>query len=117
MRPADTMMPLKNGGHPNMSNVNIMEFHVSKEHVRRENRKAFYLILFLALVSAGLVAKVLSTDEISDLFFPIIGLFVFVPPIYGSYKRIREGEAAYSVLELDERNGKSLCSTKTSKSS
>ena len=83
-----------------------MEFHVSTEHVRRESRKAVYLILFLAVVSAGLVAKVLSTDKISDLFFPIIGLFVFVPPIFGSYKRIREGKAAYPVLELDEPNGK-----------
>lgn len=83
-----------------------MEFHVSTEHVRRESRKAVYLILFLAVVSAGLLAKALSTDKISDLFFPIIGLFVFVPPIFGSYKRIREGKAAYPVLELDEPNGK-----------
>jgi len=83
-----------------------MEFHVSKEHVRRESRKAVYLILFLAVVSAGLVAKVLSTEKISDLFFPIIGLLVFAPPIFGSYKRIREGKGAYPVLELDELNGK-----------
>lgn len=83
-----------------------MEFHVSTEHVRRENRKAFYLILFLVVVSVGLVAKVLSTDKISDLFFPIIGLLVFVPPIFGSYKRIREGKAAYPVLEIDEPNRK-----------
>lgn len=83
-----------------------MEFHVSNEHVRRESRKAVYLILFLAVVSAGLVAKMLSTDKISDLFFPIIGLLVFVPPIFGSYKRIREGKAAYPVLELDEPSGK-----------
>jgi hypothetical protein len=83
-----------------------VEFHVSTEHVRRENRKAFYLILFLVVVSVGLVAKVLSTDKISDLFFPIIGLLVFVPPIFGSYKRIREGKAAYPVLEIDEPNRK-----------
>jgi hypothetical protein len=83
-----------------------MEFHVSKEHVRRERRKAVYLILFFAVASAGLVAKVLSTDKISDLFFPIIGLLVFVPPIFGGYKRISEGKAAYPVLELDEQNGK-----------
>ena len=80
----------------------IMEFHVSKEHVRRESRKAIYLIFFLAVVSAGLVAKVLSAEKISDLFFPTIGLLVFAPPILGSYKRIREGKAAYPVLELDE---------------
>jgi hypothetical protein len=83
-----------------------MEFHVSTEHVRRESRKAIYLVLFLAVVSAGLVAKVLSTEKIGDLFFPIIGLLVFVPPIFGSYKRIREGKAAYPILELDESNGK-----------
>ncbi|MFP5419472.1 MAG: hypothetical protein ACLGHA_10000 [Gammaproteobacteria bacterium] len=83
-----------------------MEFHVSTEHVRRESRKAVYLILFLAVVSAGLMAKVLSTDKISDLFFPIIGLLVLVPLIFGSYKRIREGKAAYPILELDEPNGK-----------
>jgi len=83
-----------------------MEFHVSKEHVRRESRQAGYLILFLAVLSAGLVAKVLSTDKISDLFFPIIGLLVFVPLIFGNYKRVREGKAAYPVLELDEPNGK-----------
>lgn len=52
------------------------------------------------------MAKALSTDKISDLFFPVIGLLVFVPPIFGSYKRIREGKAAYPVLELDEPNGK-----------
>ncbi len=52
------------------------------------------------------MTKVLSTEKISDLFFPIIGLLVFVPPILGSYKRIREGKAAYPVLELDESNGK-----------
>lgn len=83
-----------------------MEFHVSNEHVRRESRKAVYLILFLAVVSVGLVAKMLSTDKISDLFFPMMGLLVFVPPIFGSYKRIREGKAAYPILELDEPNGK-----------
>jgi len=83
-----------------------MEFHVSTEHVRRESRKAVYLILLLAVVSVGLVAKVPSTDKISDLFFPIIGLLVFVPPIFSSYKRVKEGEAAYPTLELDETNGK-----------
>jgi hypothetical protein len=83
-----------------------MEFHVSNEHVRRESRKAVYLILFLAVVSVGLVAKMLSIDKISDLFFPMMGLLVFVPPIFGSYKRIREGKAAYPILELDEPNGK-----------
>ena len=83
-----------------------MEFHVSKEHVRREIRKAGYLILFLAAASVGLMTKLLSTDKIGDLFFPIIGLLVFVPPIFGSYKRIREGKAAYPILELDELNGK-----------
>ena len=83
-----------------------MEFHVSKEHVRREGRKAIYLILFLAVVSVGLVAKGLSAEKISDLFFPIVGLLIFIPPIFGSYKRIKEGKAAYPVLELDEPNGK-----------
>lgn len=83
-----------------------MEFHVSNEHVRSERRKAVYLILFLAVVSIALMAKVLSADKISDLVYPIIGLLVFVPPIFGSFKRVREGRAAYPVLELDEPNGK-----------
>ncbi len=83
-----------------------MEFHVSKEHVQRESRKAVYLILFFAAVSAGLVAKLLHTNKISGLVFPIIGLLVFVPLIFSSYKRIKEGKAAYPVLELDEPNGK-----------
>lgn len=83
-----------------------MEFHVSNEHVRRERRKAVYLILFLAVISIALIAKVLNTDKISDLVYPIIGLLVFIPPIFGSYKRVREGKAAYPVLELDEPNGK-----------
>jgi hypothetical protein len=83
-----------------------MEFHVSNEHVRRERRKAVYLILFLAVISIALIAKVLNTDKISDLVYPIIGLLVFIPPIFGSYKRVREGKAAYPVLELNEPNGK-----------
>lgn len=83
-----------------------MEFHVSNEHVRRERRKAVYLILFLTAISSALIAKMLSSDKISDLVYPIIGLLVFVTPIFGSYKRIREGKAAYPVLELDEPNGK-----------
>ena len=84
----------------------MMEFHVSTEHVRRESRKAVYLILFLTVVSVVCVAKVLRPEKISDLFFPIMGLLVFVPPIFGIYKRIRQGQAAYPVLELDELNRK-----------
>jgi hypothetical protein len=83
-----------------------MEFHVSSKHVRRERRKAVYLILFLAVVSIALIEKVLSADKISDLVYPIIGLLIFIPPIFGSYKRVREGKAAYPVVELDEPNGK-----------
>ena len=83
-----------------------MEFHVSNKHVRRERNKAVYLILFLAVVSIALIAKVLSADKISDLVYPIICLLIFIPPIFGSYKRVREGKAAYPVLELDEPNGK-----------
>jgi len=83
-----------------------MKFNVSNEHVRRERRKAVYLILFLAVVSCALIAKALSTDKIRDLVYPIIGLLIFVPPIFGIYKRIREGKAAYPVLELDALNGK-----------
>ncbi|APW45366.1 hypothetical protein [Rhodoferax antarcticus] len=83
-----------------------MEFHVSNEHVRRERRKAVYLILFLAVISSALIAKVLSTEKISDLVYPIIGLLVLSLQFFGSYKRIREGKAAYPVLELDEPNGK-----------
>lgn len=84
----------------------IMEFHISKEHVRRESRQTVYLILFFTLASIGLVAQVLSAEKTSNLIFPIIALFVIVPSIFSSYKRIKEGEAAYSVLELDELNGK-----------
>ena len=83
-----------------------MEFHVSNKHVRRERNKAVYLILFLAVVFIALIAKVLSAEKISDLVYPIIGLLIFIPPIFGSYKRVREGKAAYPVLELDEPNGK-----------
>jgi len=94
-----------------------MEFHVSNKHVRRERRKAVYLILFLAVISSALIAKVLSADKISDLVYPIIGLFVFVTPIFGSYRRIREGKAAYPILELDEPNGKVAVLYKDIKSS
>jgi hypothetical protein len=83
-----------------------MEFHVSNEHVRRERRKGVCVILFLVAISAGLMATALSSDRFSELFFPIIGLLVLIPPIFSSYKRIKEGKAAYPTLELDEPNGK-----------
>ena len=83
-----------------------MEFHVSDEHVRRETRKGVYVVLFLAAISAGLVAKLVSSHNISELFLPIIGLLIFIPPIFTSYKRIKEGRAAFPTLELDEPNRK-----------
>lgn len=64
------------------------------------------MIVFLVAVSAGLVAKLLSINKISDLFFPVIGLLVVIPAILAGYKRIKAGGAAYPVLELDEPNGK-----------
>jgi hypothetical protein len=83
-----------------------MEFHVSSKHVRRENRKAVYLILFFIVLSGALVAQALSAEKIGDLTFPVIGLVVFLPAIFASYKRIKAGKAAYPILELDEPNGK-----------
>lgn len=83
-----------------------MEFHVSAEQVRRENRRAAYMILIFTLVSFGLIVKLLSVDKISDAVFPIIGLIFFVPLIFGSYKRIKEGKAAYPILEIDDTNPK-----------
>ncbi len=83
-----------------------MEFRVSNEHVRREGRKGVFVILFLVAISAGLVAKGLNSDKLSDLFFPILGLLIFVPPIFSVHKRMKEGNAAYPTLELDEACGK-----------
>lgn len=83
-----------------------MKFHVCPEHVRSEKRKAVFLLVFLSIVSFGFVAKVLTTTKITDLFIPIIGLLAFVPSIFASYKRFKEGKDAYPVIELDEANKK-----------
>jgi hypothetical protein len=83
-----------------------MEFHISKKHLQRENRKVFYSILFFSVISAGLIVKLLNTSKTSDLFFPVIGLFVFISLIFSSYKRIKEEKDTYPVLILDEPSGK-----------
>lgn len=44
------------------------------------------------------------------MFFPIIGIIIFFPPIISSCKRIKEGSGAYPVIELDEPNGKVVVS-------
>ena len=64
------------------------------------------MILFLVAISAGLVAKGLSSDKFNGLFFSIVGLLVLYSPIFSVYKRMKEGKAAYPTLELDEANGK-----------
>jgi len=84
----------------------MMEFRVSESHVKRANRKVVYLILFLVVVSAACAAKLLTSSSIGDIFFPVIGILVFLPPIRTSYKRIKQGSGAYPMIELDEPNGK-----------
>jgi hypothetical protein len=83
-----------------------MNFYVSASHVKRQNRRAIYLILFLAAASAACAVSILNSNTISGMVFPLIGILVFTPPILSSYKRIKEGAAAYPVIGLDEPNGK-----------
>lgn len=83
-----------------------MEFRVSEIHVKRENRKATYVMLLLAVLWLVCVAKLGTSSSIGDMFFPLIGIFLFASPILSVYKRIKQGPGAFPVIELDEPNGK-----------
>lgn len=89
-----------------------MRFQVTPEHVKRQNRKSTFFASFLALLSAGCVGALLSAKSLSEMIFPVIGLLLFVPPIYKTYRIIKEGAGSYPVLELNESAGKIAVSYK-----
>ena len=89
-----------------------MKFHISASHVKRQNRKAIYLILFFTVLIAGFIAKLVSSKSIEGMTFPVIGIIIFAPTIFRTYKRIKEGADAYPVIELDELTGKIAVSYK-----
>lgn len=89
-----------------------MKYHISASHVKRQNRKAVYLILFFTVLIAGFIAKLASSKTIDGIFFPAIGILIFAPMIFKTYKRIKEGADAYPVVELDEVSGKIAVSYK-----
>ena len=51
-------------------------------------------------------------SPLPDMVFPVIGIFLFVPPIFRTYKHIKEGAGSYPVIELDEATGKIAVSYK-----
>jgi len=83
-----------------------MKFHVTASHVKQQNRKSVYAALFFTALSAGCIATVLSAKSISDMVFPVIGIFLFTPLILRIYRHIKGGAKLYPVIDLDEAAGK-----------
>jgi hypothetical protein len=82
-----------------------MQFQVSPEHVKQQNRKSLFIALFLIVLSVGCVIALLRAKSLSDMVFPAIGLFMFVPSILRTYRIIKEGAGSYPVLEVNEGLG------------
>lgn len=89
-----------------------MRLQVTTEHVKRQNRKSAAFAAFMSVLSAVCVAILFNAKSLSDMAFPLIGLWLFVPPIIRTYKIIKEGAKAYPTLELDEDAGKIAVSYK-----
>ncbi len=89
-----------------------MHFHVTANHVKQQNRKSIYVALLLAALVAGCIAVLVNAKAISDMVFPVIGIFLFAPPIFRTYKHIKEGAGSYPVIALDEATGKIAVSYK-----
>lgn len=83
-----------------------MKFHISASYVKRQNRRAIYLILFFTALTASFIAKLVTSKSMDGLIFPTIGIIIFAPTIFRIYKRIKEGADAYPAIELDELTGK-----------
>jgi hypothetical protein len=89
-----------------------VQFHVTASHVKQQNRKSVYVALFLTALTAGCIAAAVGAKSLSAIVFPVIGIFLFTPPIFKTYKHIKEGARSYPVIDLDEAAGKIAVSYK-----
>ena len=83
----------------------IMQFQITPEYVKKQNRKSTFFALFVAVLAIACVGMLLDAKSLSDMVFPAIGLLLFTPPMLGTYRIIKAGADAYPVLDLDESAG------------
>lgn len=81
-----------------------MQFHISEQKIRKDRHRSILLIVVLLCLSVALLGKATLIDKGADLLLPIVGLLIFAPAIYVSYRHIQQGAAAYPSLTLDEEN-------------
>ncbi len=89
-----------------------MQFQITANHVKKQNRKSIHVALLLAALVAGCIAALVNAKAISNMVFPVVGILLFAPPIFRIYKHIKEGAGSYPVIELDEASGKIAVSYK-----
>ena len=83
-----------------------MRYRVTAEHIKRQNRESAFFALFMTVLSIACIGMLFDAKSLSDMVFPVIGLFLFTPPILRTYRIIKRGAGSYPVLELDENSGK-----------
>jgi hypothetical protein len=83
----------------------MIAFHVSAEHVKAQNRKLVFAMIFLAALLIGCIALLLNAKSIGDMIFPAIGVILFAPPIGKIYRTIKEGAASYPVVQINDSTG------------
>ena len=81
------------------------EFFVSQEHVKRQGRNAFWVGLLLTALLAGCIASLIRAEKTSAMFFPAIGIYLFVQGLWTLFKKVREGAASYPAVEFNEIAG------------
>lgn len=82
-----------------------MKFVVAEGHVKRQNRNSIWLVLFLLLVVALLIAMAVSARKWTDFIVPAIGIFFVGNTMWSMFKKFKEGAASYPVVNLDESKG------------
>ena len=83
----------------------MIAFHVSAEHVKAQNRKLVFAMIFLAALLIGCIALLLNAKSIGDMIFPAIGVILFAPPIGKIYRTIKEGAGSYPIVKIDNSTG------------
>ena len=79
-----------------------MKFVVNKAYSNRQNRKLISISAFLLLVAVALVAMLFRVQKLTDLFFPIVGIYFIATATWAMFKKIKRGVASYAVVNVDE---------------
>ncbi|AZN37167.1 hypothetical protein [Iodobacter ciconiae] len=81
-----------------------MKFQVTDTYIKNQNKKIVYLAMLFAALSCAVIVAIARADKVSDMIFPVMGLYFFIQGLFDLYKKFREGWGAYPTFEINNES-------------